>query len=121
SRATAASRRLTVAGAYPRCSRWMRYRSTTVRVNAGRGSEQYQATNSRIAWSYVRWPLAEVKLLSTAAFDCSRSGRARTRFGGFLRRGLVVNLRMSDGLQSVAGSFRQVCHFGVKGSGPRLM
>ena len=33
--------------------------------------------------SYVRWPLAEVKLLSTAAFDCSRSGRARTRFGAF--------------------------------------
>jgi hypothetical protein len=25
--------------------------STTVRFNASRGSEQYQATNSRIAWS----------------------------------------------------------------------
>jgi len=31
----------------------MRQRSTTVRLNASRGSEQYQATNSVIAWSYV--------------------------------------------------------------------
>jgi hypothetical protein len=84
-----------------------------VRLNARRGSEQYQVTNSRIAWSYVRWPLTEVKLLSTAAFDCSRSGRARTRFGAFLRRGLVVDLRIGDGLQSVAGSFHQVRPFGV--------
>ena len=40
-----------------------------MRLNASRGSEQYQGTNSRIAWSYVRWPLADVKLLTTAAFD----------------------------------------------------
>ena len=84
-----------------------------MRLKARRGSEQYQVTNSRIAWSYVRWPLDEVKLLSTAAFDCSRSGRARTRFDAFLRRGLVVDLRMGDGLQSVAGSFHQVRRFGV--------
>ncbi|HEV3061848.1 MAG TPA: hypothetical protein VGY48_26585 [Vicinamibacterales bacterium] len=76
--------------------------STTVRLNARRGSEQYHVTNSRMAWSYVRWPLAEVKLLRTAAFDCSRSGNARTRFGAFLRRGLAVDLRIGDGLQSVA-------------------
>ena len=56
-----------------------------------------------MAWSYVRWPLAEVKVLSMAAFDCSRSGRARVRFGAFLRRGLGVDLRIGDGLQSVAG------------------
>jgi hypothetical protein len=79
-----------------------------VRLNARRGSEQYQVTNSWIAWSYVRWPLDEVKLLSTAAFDCSRSGRARTRFGAFLRCGLIVDLRIGDGLESVAGSFHQV-------------
>jgi hypothetical protein len=61
----------------------------------------------------VRWPLAEVKLLSTAAFDCSRSGRARTCFGAFLRRGLIVDLRIGDGPQSVAGSFHLVRPFGV--------
>ena len=31
-----------------------------MRLNARRGSEQYQVTNSRITCSYVRWPLAEV-------------------------------------------------------------
>jgi hypothetical protein len=80
---------------------------------ARRGSEQYPATNSRIAWSYVRWPLAEVKLLRTAAFDCSRSGRARTRFGAFLLRILAVNLRIGDGLHSVAGSLPQIRRCGV--------
>jgi len=58
--------------------------------------------------SYVRWPLAEVKLLRTAAFDCSRSGRARTRFGAFLLRGLVVIVRIGDGLHSVADSLVQI-------------
>src|SRR3954453_12622252 len=53
-----------------------------------------QATNSRIAWSYVRWPLADVKLLSTAAFGCSKSGTSRPRFGALLRRGVVVDLRI---------------------------
>jgi hypothetical protein len=66
-----------------------------------------------MAWSYVRWPLADVKLLSTAAFDCSRSARARARFGAFLRRGLAVDLRIGDGLQSVAGSFFQIRRYGV--------
>ena len=65
--------------------------------------QTYQATNSQMAWSYVRWPLDDVKVLSTAAFDSSESGRARTRFGTFVRRGLGVDLRMGDGLQSVAG------------------
>jgi hypothetical protein len=32
-----------------------------------------------------------------------------------LRRGLVVDLRIGDGLQSVAGSFHQVRPFGVTG------
>jgi hypothetical protein len=51
-----------------------------VRLNASRGSEQYQS----MAWSYVRWTLLDVKLFSTADFVCSRSGRARDRFGGLL-------------------------------------
>ena len=81
-RLTAANRRLIVVGARCRCSKWIRYRRTTVRLNARRGSEQYQSTNSFIAWSYVRWPLFEVRVFSTAEFVCSRSGRARDRFGG---------------------------------------
>jgi hypothetical protein len=91
----------------------MRYRNTTVWLNANRGSEQYQATNSLIAWSYVRLPLAEVKLLSTAAFDCSRSGRAKTRFGAFLRRGFGVDVRIGDGLLSVAESLTEVLRCAV--------
>ena len=38
-RRTAASRRLIVAGAYWRCSRWIRQRRSTVRLNAKRGSQ----------------------------------------------------------------------------------
>src|SRR5581483_3924406 len=83
-RLTAANRRLMVVGARRRCSKWIRYRRTTVRLKASRGSEQYQSTNSLIAGSYVRWPLFEVRLFSTADFVCSRSGRARDRFGGLL-------------------------------------
>ena len=41
--------------------------------------------NSRMAWSYVRFELAEVKLFRTADFDCSRSGSFRTVFGTCLR------------------------------------
>src|SRR6516164_6172014 len=74
----------------------MRYRSTTVRLNASRGSEQYHATNSRIAWSYVRWPLADVRLLSTAVLACSRSGSASTRLGGFFFRDFGFGI--GDGL-----------------------
>lgn len=57
-----------------------------MRLNARRGSEPYHATNSRIAWSYVRCPLRDVRLLSTADLTCSRSGRASTRFGVFFLR-----------------------------------
>ena len=48
-RLTAANRRLIVVGARCRCSKWIRYRRTTVRLKARRGSEQYQSTNSFIA------------------------------------------------------------------------
>jgi hypothetical protein len=41
--------------------------------------------NSRIAWSYERRELEDVRLLSTADFDCSRSGSFRTVFGVFVR------------------------------------
>ena len=73
-----------------------------MRLDASRGSEQYHATNSVIAWSYVRWPLAEVRLLRTAALACSRSGSAKTRFGGFFARDFNRDLGMGDGLLSVA-------------------
>src|SRR5271169_4689133 len=39
--------------ASPRASRLNRYRATTTRLNARRGSEQYHAMNSSMANSYV--------------------------------------------------------------------
>src|SRR2546422_10560329 len=83
-RRTAARRKLIVEGAYCFCSRLILYRRTTVRLNAKRGSEQYHSTNSVIAWSYVRWPLFEVRVFRTADLACSRSGKASTRLGVFL-------------------------------------
>ena len=65
-------------------------------LNARRGSEQYHATNSPIAWSYVRCPLGDVRLLSTAVLACSRSGSASTRFGGFFLRDFGFGI--GDGL-----------------------
>src|SRR5215831_8758779 len=56
----------------------MRYRVTTVLLKARRGSEQYQSMNSRMAWSYDRWELWDVRLFRTADFDCSRSGSFKT-------------------------------------------
>ena len=44
-----ASRTLIVDGARFLCSRWILYRSTTVRLNESRGSEQYQPMNSLMA------------------------------------------------------------------------
>jgi hypothetical protein len=49
SRRTTAKRTLIVAGARLFCSRKNRYRRTTVRLKAKRGSEQYQPINSSIA------------------------------------------------------------------------
>src|SRR5437773_1871263 len=46
SRRTAAKRTLIVEGARLFCSRKNRYRRTTVRLKANRGSEQYQPINS---------------------------------------------------------------------------
>jgi hypothetical protein len=48
---------------------------TTVRLNAKRGSSQYQATNSRMACAYVRRPLIDAKVSNTLACACSSSRR----------------------------------------------
>jgi hypothetical protein len=40
-----------------------------------------QATKSLMAWSYVRCPLTDVRVLRTTDLACSRSGSASTRFG----------------------------------------
>jgi hypothetical protein len=40
---------LAAAGARCRCSKWIRYRRTTVQLKTSRGSGQYQSTNSLIA------------------------------------------------------------------------
>jgi len=47
-------------------------------------------------------PLAEVRLFRTAALACSRSGSAKTRFGGFFARDFNRDLVMGDGLLSIA-------------------
>jgi hypothetical protein len=54
-------------------------------LKASLGSEQYQSMNSRMAWSYERFELEDVRLFKTADFDCSRSGNLRTVFGTRLR------------------------------------
>src|SRR2546425_6920645 len=41
------------------------------------------AAESVGAGALQRWPLLEVRVLRTADFACSRSGRASTRLGGF--------------------------------------
>src|SRR5882672_8955153 len=41
--------------------------------------------NSRMAWSYERFELEDVRLFKTADFDCSRSGNLMTVFGTRLR------------------------------------
>src|SRR5580692_8472791 len=79
SRRIAANLRLIVDGAYGCCA--IRYRVTTVLLTASLGSEQYQSMNSRMAWSYERFELDDVRLFKTADFDCSRSGNLRTVFG----------------------------------------
>src|SRR5881628_3128364 len=109
--AWARSGRHSIDGANCFCSRLIRYRSTTARLKASRGSEQYHWTNSVIAWSYVRWPLFEVRVLRTADFVCSRSGRTRTRFGDFfflrdfaIRDGLLNRRRQRSPVSAVFGS-----------------
>jgi hypothetical protein len=78
---TAANRKLIVEGARFFCSRKNRYRRTIVRLNARRGSEQYQPINSSIAWPYDSCELAAASEFNTAFFDCSRSGSRSTVLG----------------------------------------
>src|SRR5260370_7295954 len=72
SRRIAANLRLIVDGAYGCCSSAIRYRVTTVLLKASLGSERYQSMNSRMAWSYERFELADLRLLNTPAFHRSR-------------------------------------------------
>lgn len=44
---------------------------TTFLLKASLGSEQYQSMNSRMAWSYERFELEDVRLFKTADLDCS--------------------------------------------------
>src|ERR1700691_2070736 len=85
SRRIAANLRVIVAWRYERCSSAIRYSVTTVLLKAILGSEQYHSMNSRIAWSYERFDLEDVRLFKTADFDCSKSGNLRTVFGARLR------------------------------------
>src|SRR6266853_5527040 len=63
-----------VEGARFFCSRKNRYRRTTVRLKAKRGSEQYQTMNSSMACAYDSCELTAASEFRTAFFDCSRSG-----------------------------------------------
>src|SRR5438093_6314335 len=58
-------------------------RSTTVRLNDSRGSEQYHVMNSSIAWPYDSCELMAPSEFKTALFECSRSKRRRTVLGRF--------------------------------------
>src|SRR6185312_5788617 len=59
----------------------MRYRSTTVLLNAMRGSEQYHAMKSSIAIPYARCDCGEPNVFNTDSFVWSKSGSRSTRFG----------------------------------------
>jgi hypothetical protein len=106
-----------------RLLRKIRYRVTTVLLNASLGSEQYQSVNSRMAWSYDRRELAAVRLLRTAVFECSRSGSRSTVLGVRLRFGLPLppfceHLDVPGRSRLTAGSGVSRClchHFNVSG------
>jgi hypothetical protein len=85
SRRIAANLRLIVDGAYGCCSSAIPYRVTTVLLKASLGSEQYQSMNSRMAWSYERFELDDVRLFKTADFDCSSEDGLRDPFAFALR------------------------------------
>jgi hypothetical protein len=69
--------------ASPRASRLNRYRVTTTRLKARRGSEQYQAMNSSMANSYALRDSGEPRLLRTADLEWSRSRSRSTPRRGF--------------------------------------
>lgn len=49
-----------------------------------------------MAWSQVRCPLRDVRLLNTADLACSKSGRASTRFGVFILRAWALCRRVTS-------------------------
>ena len=67
-----------VDGARLFCSKKKRYRSTSVRLKAGCGSDQDQETNSSIACPQESCDVLAGRELRTACFDCSRWGIRRT-------------------------------------------
>jgi len=78
SRRTAPIRRLIVPGARCRDSGCIRWRMTTVLLKHSLGSEQYQSTNSSMAWRYPRCASRHDRRLRTADFATSRSGNRKT-------------------------------------------
>src|SRR6266849_1257935 len=106
SRRTAAKRTLMVEGAKFFCSRKNRYRRTTIRLKAKRGSEQYQPMNSSMACAYDSCELAAASEFRTAFFDCSKSGNRSIVLG--LER-LVVFFRRAILAASYA-AFSMVIH-----------
>src|SRR5215472_12911820 len=73
---------------------------TTVLFNAKRGSEQYQSTNSSIAWRYPLCASRELRLLKTADLACSRSSKRRMDFVVRLLLEVAVCF-MIDGLHAI--------------------
>ena len=78
----------------------MRYRSTTVRLNESRGSEQYHSTNSSIACRYPcrypRWASADVRLFRTAVLpgpDPATATLSLARCGGYSSGGIFASIR----------------------------
>jgi hypothetical protein len=63
-------------------------------MNASLGSEHYQSVNSRMAWSYDRRELGDVRLLRTAVFDCSKSGN----------RSMVLGVRFGVAMPSLCAN-----------------
>lgn len=84
-RRTAASRTSLVEAASFFASRCNRYRSTTLRFNAKRGSEQYHSMNSSMACRYDRRDCSDVRLLRTDLSVWSSSGRAGRSVRAFFR------------------------------------
>src|SRR5215469_9734049 len=57
-----------------------------MRLNDSLGSEQYQSTNSSIAYLYPRCDSGLFRLFRTAVLACSRSGSRKTLLGRLVRR-----------------------------------
>jgi hypothetical protein len=66
-------------------------------------------TNSMIAWSYVRRPLRELRLFTTADLACSRSGERQNALGCFfLFFVCACDLDIGDSLQVRRRQLRRI-------------